>query len=326
MTSTFRTEFTIDPLPQLIQYPGKVLGIGSCFAQHIGTQLSYFKFHNYLNPTGIVFNPISCADALKWVWGLQTWTPHRLIQHQGRWHSLDHHSSFSTIDRERVEDQIKTALSLAKSHVSGLQTLILTWGSAWVYRWKDTGAIVANCHKIPASSFTKELLSVEEIVAYYKPLLAHIQEQSPECQIILTVSPVRHWKDGVTHNQESKATLRLAVRALQQQFPSVYYFPSYELMMDDLREYRFYEPDMLHPNATAISYIWERFKTASIHPDSYPLMDRIDKIQKALGHRPHDPHGAAYKKHIKNVLNWMEALESEEVWLNFEAEKRGLNS
>ena len=325
MTSTFRTEFSIDPLPKPLTYPGEIVGVGSCFAQHMGARLSHYKFRNVLNPTGIVFNPISCADALRWAWGMETWSPGHLLEYAGRWHSLDHHSSFSHEQKEAVEHHIQKGLADVQAAVSEIQSLILTWGSAWVYKWKDSGRVVANCHKIPASFFEKELLSVEEIVSYYEPLFAYIQKHTPACQIILTVSPVRHWKDGVIQNQESKAILRLAIRALQERFPSLYYFPSYELMMDDLRDYRFYEADMLHPNSIAITYIWERFKEACIHPQCYGLMGRIHKIQQALAHRPVNPQSEGYKKHIKKALNWIETLESEEVWLNFEAEKEGLN-
>ena len=325
MIPIFRTAFEINSLPQPITYPGEILGVGSCFAQHMGAQLSHYKFRNVLNPTGIVFNPIACADALKWVWGMETWTPDRLLNHDDRWHSLDHHSSFSHNRKEELEARISSAFSQAKSIVKGIQTLVLTWGSAWVYTWLESGRVVTNCHKIPASSFEKRLLTVEEIVASYAPLITHIHKHSPACQIILTISPVRHWKDGVIQNQESKATLRLAIRALQEQFPALYYFPSYELMMDELRDYRFYEADMLHPNSTAISYIWDRFKQACIHPECYGLMDRIHKIQQALAHQPLNPEGEGYIKHTKKVLKWIETLESEEVWLNFEAEKRSLS-
>lgn len=322
MTPTFRTEFSIDPLSKPLSYPGKIVGIGSCFAQHMGARLSDHKFGNVLNPTGIMFNPISCASTLKWIWGIEIWSPDHLLKYENRWHSLDHHSRFSHESKEAVAHHIQKALAEAQAVVSGIQTLILTWGSAWVYRWKDTGRVVANCHKIPASFFEKKLLSVEEIVSCYEPLFAHIQQHSPACQMILTVSPIRHWKDGVIQNQESKATLRLAVKALQKQFPSLYYFPSYELMMDDLRDYRFYEADMIHPNPIALTYIWERFKQACIHPQCYGLMDRIHKIQQALAHRPLNPQSDGYKKHVKKVLNWIETLESEEVWLNFESERR----
>ena len=320
----FRTEFEIEPLPQKIPYPGKILAIGSCFAENLSNKLSYYKFHQLLNPTGIIFNPLSCAETLEFALDLKDWNNGRLYQQENLWVSLSHHGSFSHTDKSQVEQNIHACLKNGKAFAKNMQTLVITWGTAWVYRWKETGEIVANCHKIPSNHFSKELLSIESIVDRYENLFSHLHSSHPDCRVILTVSPIRHWKDGVIQNQESKATLRLAIRELQQRFPNLYYFPSYELMMDDLRDYRFYDADMLHPNSTALTYIWERFKQACIDPNTYQLMTRIGKIQQAVIHKPLQPNGANYKNHVKRTLNLMEALEKEEVWLNFEAERKGL--
>ena len=320
--SPFRTQFEIPPLEDPIRYPGSLMGMGSCFAEHMIQKLNRYKFEVLSNPLGILFNPISCAKGLEYLLGLESLSERQLILHEGNWVSLDHHGRFSASTKQELEKEIELSLEQGRVFLKNAQYILLTFGTAWVYRWKDSGEIVANCHKIPASRFEKVLLPVEAIVSRFEKILTCLNEEFPHLRLICTVSPIRHWKDGALNNQVSKSVLRLALFELQKRFDSLYYFPAYELLMDDLRDYRFYAPDMLHPNETAIAYVWERFKEACIHSDAHPLMEKVHKIALGLEHKPRDTSSEAYQIHLKKLLNSIKVLESEEACLNFESEKR----
>lgn len=290
-------------------YEDRVVMMGSCFAENIGRKLEENKFSVDINPFGTLYNPASVAEGLRMLLRPERFTPGDLFQHEGIYHSFTHHSRFSAPSEEECLGHINSRLSESSDFLRKATRLVITLGTAFVYRLKSDGRIVSNCHKLPEKMFDRQLLSVGEIVAEWKGLLLSLWEQNPELKILFTVSPIRHWKDGAHGNQLSKATLLLAIDALQKEFPEhTAYFPAYEIMMDELREYRFYADDMLHPSTTAIEYIWERFTGSMLSPDSLSILKEWKDIQKAINHKPFQPESEAYKRFISQTLLKMERL------------------
>jgi len=252
--------------------PGLMLG--SCFTDNIGRQLTNDLFDVTLNPFGVLYNPASIADCLDRISSGEPFTGEELIEHEGLWHSLSHHSSFSSETRQGCLDSINASLASAYERLREVKWSVVTLGSAWVY--VRQGKIVANCHKLPASEFSRIMLSVEDAAG----CLAHIIDLLPhDAPVIFTVSPIRHAGDGHHGNQLSKSTLLLAIEQVCRQFPSrALYFPSYEIMMADLRDYRFYDADMRHPSPTAIEYIYDTFKESFINPTTMELTAECRKL------------------------------------------------
>lgn len=256
----FYTHITIPKTPFTFSYTVQTVLLGSCFAENIGKKLEGNKFKTDLNPFGTLYNPSSIAEAIRMLLQPEQFTGDDLFQHEGIYHSFSHHSRFSSPSETECLANINRRLFSSADTILKAQRMILTFGTAWVYKLKSSGKVVSNCHRLPEKMFDRQLLTVGEIVAEWKSLLLSLWKQNPELKILFTVSPIRHWKDGAHGNQLSKATLLLAIDALQKEFPEhTAYFPAYEIMMDELREYRFYADDMLHPSTTAIEYIWERF-------------------------------------------------------------------
>ena len=231
-----------------IDYHHPILTIGSCFAENIGQRLAAVRFSTLCNPWGILYNPISIAKSVNLIVTDYSFTEDDIFEHGGLWHSWQHHGRFSHPDKKVILRGVNESLFKAQNFIKKANRLIITLGSAYVYVLKDTGETVANCHKVPASFFEKKRLSVEEIVDDFSNTINLLKGQSADLQILMTVSPVRYIRDGIVENQKSKAILLLAVEALCEKFNNVHYFPAYELVMDDLRDYRFYEEDMVHPN------------------------------------------------------------------------------
>lgn len=320
--STFRTVLNIPSFPLSIQHQDKLFCMGSCFAEHIGQRLSTLKFPIVLNPFGILYNPLSIARALQILLEKEEMTADILFEYQGLWHSPIHHSRFSGLSKKEVWDNILAVFNAAKEHFQTSKTIILTFGTAFVYEDKKTKEVFANCHKLPAHQFRKRRLSVAEIVNHFKPLLKQVIEQQSNLNIILTLSPVRHIRDGIIENQRSKATLSLAIEEICQQVEPVHYFPAYELVLDDLRDYRFFAADMVHPNATAIDYVWAKFGTAFFKSKTPQLIRQIEKIIKASQHRPFQPKSAAHQLFVKKQLEKIAQLEQQYPFLNFSKEKK----
>ena len=236
-------------------YEDLVVMMGSCFAENIGRKLEENKFSVDINPFGTLYNPASVAEGLRMLLRPEYFTPGDLFQHEGIYHSFTHHSRFSAPSEEECLGHINSRLSESSDFLRKATRLVITLGTAFVYRLKSDGRIVSNCHKLPEKMFDRQRLSTQEIVEDWKPLLLALWEQNPALKILFTVSPIRHWKDGAHENQLSKATLLLATDALQKDYPGrIAYFPAYEILMDELRDYRFYADDMLHPSPLAISY------------------------------------------------------------------------
>lgn len=287
----------------------QTLLLGSCFVENIGKRLEENKFKVDINPFGILYNPASVASAIRMLMYPKEYTPYDLFEREGCFHSFAHHSRFSAVSQQETLKSINNRLQQAAEALTHTTRLVVTLGSAFVYRLKTSGELVANCHKLPDGLFERQRLEVEEIVAEWRVLLLNLWEQNPKVKILFTVSPIRHWKDGAQGNQLSKATLLLAVDRLRQLFPEqVAYFPAYEIQLDELRDYRFYAEDMLHPSAQAIDYIWERFAETHLSEEAKTILVAWQEIQKALRHKPFQPESEVHKRFMHQTLLKIEQL------------------
>ncbi|MDE5611118.1 MAG: GSCFA domain-containing protein [Odoribacter sp.] len=287
-TMDLQTVVKIDKPSFQVEYTTRMMLLGSCFVENIGAKLEYFGFQTDINPCGIVYNPLSVASTLDMLLAGRRFEESDLLRNNGKWVSLSHHGDFSATQSEQCLQRINSRLETAGNHLKMTNVLVITWGTAWVYCFRSTGQVVSNCHRFPASDFERFRLEVEEIVRGYADLLDRLREVNPNMQVVFTVSPVRHWKDGAHGNQLSKAVLLLAVNRLQERYEQVSYFPSYEIVMDELRDYRFYGEDMLHLSPQGVEYVWERFKDNYISLETQSRMKKVEKLNKVLQHRPFD--------------------------------------
>ena len=307
-------------LPQWSHRDGLML-LGSCFTTHIGKRLEACKFRCDTNPYGVLYNPLSIATALKEIAGEKSYEKKDLYFAGGLWHSAMHHGDFSSSSADETSLRINSRLQRASAEMHELTGLLLTWGTAWVYEEKDTGRVVGNCHKLPERTFVRRMLSVDEIVCEYDALLNRLWEQSPSLNILFTVSPIRHIRDGLHANQLSRATLLLAVDTLQQRYPQrIAYFPAYELLIDELRDYRFYAEDMVHPSPLAVRYLWQRFSDACFSPETLRILEAVDDIRRDLEHRPFHPHSEAYHRFLGQIVLKIERLIGKYPYLDLQKE------
>jgi hypothetical protein len=288
------TEVSLPNYSFSLNHGSQVVMMGSCFTENIGRLMERYLFPVCINPFGVTYNPLSVKRGLEALMEKEVYEAGDLDQYNELWFSFDHSTKFSASDRLEVLKSINHAFQEAKKALTKADVLILTWGTSWVYRYKSSGEVVCNCHKIPAKEFTRSRLSTEEILQAYLELLPELFEFNPKLKIIHTVSPVRHWKDGAHGNQLSKASLLLAGDALQQQFPEqFFYFPSFEIVMDELRDYRFYAEDMLHTSEQTTRYIWEKFQVALLEKRSKEITGELEALRKLMEHRPMQPEGQA---------------------------------
>jgi hypothetical protein len=323
--NSFRTEIKIKPSINKVDYSDNLLFMGSCFSENIGEVFSSLKFNTKINPFGILFNPLSIAEAFRLAINREKVKGQELIQSNDLWCSLKHHSQFSTTNKEEVLNDVNNSISLLRESLDTSDWLFITLGSAWVYDYNHSGEVVANCHKIANSEFTKRMLPVSEVVNNFSTVLKKLKVVNPKMKVVFTVSPVRHWKDGVVENQRSKSVLHLAISELEEQFENVSYFPAYELIMDDLRDYRFYEKDMLHLNEQAVDYIWNKIEVTYLEPESVSLMHSIRKLLLATNHRPFNVASLAHQQFVKKQLKFLLKLEKE-TSLSFIKEKQQLEN
>lgn len=319
----YYTEVELPELEWKIDHQSKLMMVGSCFAENIGIRMQELKFQVDMNPFGIVYNPLSVSRSLKLLMEGKQYTANDLFEHQGVWHSFDHHSRFSSTNAAEALDRMNEQLKTSAEHLKNSDYLIVSLGTSWVYEWKPTGRIVSNCHKLPAADFKRFRLTPGEIVDELKELMTALWKFNPKLKILLTVSPIRHWKDGAHGNQLSKAALLLAVDRLVTGFGTEQcaYFPSYEIMMDELRDYRFYTPDMVHISDQAIEHIWEKFGSLMFEAETQQLMKRLNKLSKAAGHRPFNRNAEAYEKFLFYNLKEVEDLLKKIPFLNLSKEK-----
>lgn len=318
----FRTTFEIPENQPKIDYQSKIFSLGSCFSENIGDKLTYYKFAATINPFGILYNPESIANSIEFLISNKIFTGHDLFEDQGIWNSFYHHSRFSNTDKKHTLNKINSSVKQGHNKLKQTNILLITFGTAWVYELIKTGKVVSNCHKIASKQFKRYKLTVDEIVDKYKIILKKLQIINPKLNIVFTVSPIRHLKDGAVQNQLSKATLIMAIHKLIEEFKNTSYFPSYEIMIDDLRDYRFYNADMVHPSPTAINYIWNKFNECYIHPNAASTIKNIETIKKAANHKPFQPESDSHKKFVKATLLAIKKLETKYPDIDFENEKK----
>ena len=314
----FTTKIPITQNANPIDYNSKIVSFGSCFAENMGDKLCYYKFQTQVNPFGIIFNPFSIEKLIERVVLQRYFTKDDIFFFNERWHCYEVHSELSDADAEVVLSKLNRILSDTQKQLQQATHIIITYGTSWVYRHIETNAIVANCHKVPQKQFSKELLSIDSIQKSIQNTVSLIATLNPKCNFIFTVSPVRHLKDGFVENQVSKAHLIAAIYATtntKQQ--TLNYFPSYEIMMDELRDYRFYADDMMHPSPMAIDYIWERFAATQIDASAITTMELVQTIQKGLAHRPFNPNSESHQKFEANLKEKIATLEAQYSFMKF---------
>ena len=309
----FRTEIEVQPLKATIDYNTKIFAIGSCFATNIAVRLAQAKFRVETSPTGILFNPASIARTLTAFATNKAADPARIVARGEEWVSLDCHSELIGRTEEEALNLWQNAISEGYSALQSADCVVITLGTAWVYKHNATGEIVANCHKIPQREFTRKRLTVAEICEIFRPLMEGVLSDK---QVIFTVSPVRHIADGLAENSVSKATLRIAIDQLCSLYPNADYFPAYEIVTDDLRDYRFYADDLVHPSAAAVEYIWEKFVSCALNSTAKQQLERVEKIVAAAQHRPFNPTSEEYKRFCSRFLSEAKTLSS----IDFSAE------
>lgn len=315
----FRTEVNILPSPQLIGYSTPVMFIGSCFAGEMAGKMKEGLMPVLSNPYGVVYNPFSVSAALRDIISGRIFTADDLWYYNNRWLSFSHHTLFSSANAEEVLDTINELQGLAGAFLAKASFLFVTFGTARIYRRKDSGAIVSNCHKIPSSFFESEMPGPAEICSDWNLLLDELHEFNPGLSVVFTVSPVRHWKDGAHGNQLSKSVLFIAIDELQKHRFAPSYFPSYEIMMDDLRDYRYYGEDMLHPSQVAVNYIWDKLSAAWIDSGAMELWREIAALTRAAGHRVTGRVPAEVHSFAVAMLDKIATLEMKNTGIDFSA-------
>ena len=286
-----------------IKYQNPVLTLGSCFAENIGNKLQNAYFLTFINPFGVLYNPMSVGQGIRYLLMDKEFHKDDLFQSGSLWHSFAHSSAFSATNADETLQKINSRLQAARFFLNETNVLMITLGTAWVFENGASGEIVANCHKLPANQFVRRRLRVDEIVNELSEVIELLRKQRPNLQIIFTVSPIRHWKDGAHENTVSKSTLHLAVNELEKQFDCVQYFPAYEIVMDELRDYRFYASDMLHPSEQATEYIWQRFSEAFFSESTQKLKKELEQLRANLNHRPLHGGTPEYQQFLLSIEN-----------------------
>jgi hypothetical protein len=302
--SAFRTEIELQPSTYRLNHKDKILFIGSCFTDNIGQKLRELYFNIRINPFGVVYNPLSLLNSLGMLLDGEEFNDDDLEFRNELWFSWDHHSSFSDPHKEICLNNINQEIKSSSKHLKKADFILVTFGTAWVYRLKKNGEIVSNCHKVPEKEFDRILLSPRDIINSWKVFLPELLHKNKELKIIFTVSPVRHWKDGAHGNQLSKSVLLLAIDEICRMFPeNTEYFPAYEILLDDLRDYRYYSDDLLHPNSQAVNYIWSLFEKVYFDKQTLEINKELGKLIQARNHRPYNEETDAYQKFLKKIAS-----------------------
>ena len=314
----FRTEIPILKSDFPIDYHSKILLLGSCFSENIGKKFQYYKFQATINPFGIIFNAVSLEKLIRRAVENRMFTENDIFFHNDLWHCFEVHSELSNPDKDAFLESLNDLIRLTNQQLNDSTHIIITLGTSWVYRNIESNEIVANCHKVPQKQFTKELLSINQTEESLQSIISLIHSVNPNCNFIFTVSPVRHIKDGFVENTLSKAHLVAAIHKTITNNPSlITYFPAYEIMMDELRDYRFYAEDMLHPNQTAIDYIWIQFFENYISESEFGLMNEICSIQKGLKHRPFNPNTESHQKFLNQLDLKIQTIQNQYPFIKF---------
>jgi len=317
-----RTILDISPSTHKITYSDPVMFIGSCFAASIGRMCGNGHLPVMINPAGTVYNPVSVYNTLNTIIEGRKYTVDDLYDYKGTWISFNHYSDFSSATAEETLRKINIRIAESHNFLSGANYLFITFGTARIYRWKKNRNIVSNCHKIPADEFTREILTVDEITELWNKVLNILHSKYPNLKVVFTISPVRHWKDGAHGNQVSKSVLFLAVEELLKHPAVIGYFPAYEIVMDDLRDYRFYDDDMLHPSSAAINYIWEEFSRCWFDEKTITLWHEISKLSMAVSHILQAGSKEDLRKFAENMLTRIQSVEKKNPSINLESERK----
>ncbi|MCM4150938.1 GSCFA domain-containing protein [Arenibacter sp. N53] len=300
-----------------IDYDSRLLLLGSCFAENIGDKFGYYKFQSLVNPFGILYQSMAIRNFVKKVVSGQEFLDDHMLSSGDQWQCLDVHSDLGRSTKNETLEAIENATKKADHWLQGLTHAVITLGTAWAYEYRPTYSIVANCHKLPQSNFNKLLLDPVTITASLLETISLLKKRSPRVKVILTISPVRHLKDGFLENQRSKANLITAVHEVLENSPGTAYFPAYEIMMDELRDYRFYDTDMVHPNQLAIDYIWEKFASVWIATESMAVMEKVVAVQNGLNHRPFNPESPKHQEFLKTLDQKITYLQKEYPFMKF---------
>lgn len=307
-----------------IDYHSRLFFMGSCFSDYIGSRMQACKFFVCHNPFGVIFNPVSIGNGIMQLLKKEGFVEADLKFYNELWFSYSHSTKFSDTDRKRCLNKINDRFGVAKNAILKSNVLLLTLGTSWVYELKETGEIVANCHKIPPEKFRRYFSSVENTYETLYSSITEFRKSNPSVKIVFTVSPIRHWKDGAVDNQRSKAALILSIAKLLEDIEEVYYFPAYEIFMDELRDYRFYSRDMLHPSDSAIEYIWESFIDTFLRENAKNTLNQVQSILKRLNHRPFHKNTNSYQKFIISLEKDITDLQSVNTGIDFKDELNSL--
>lgn len=314
-----QTNIKLDKQPHnQIDYDSKLMLLGSCFSENIGVKFDYHKFQSTINPFGILFHPIAIENLITRSINEDFYSEEEVVGQKGIYSCFDAHSRLNELSKAQLLENLNTQLSETLNQVKSATHIVITLGTAWVYRHIASDNIVANCHKIPQKQFLKELLSIEEIVASLEKTIALIRSVNPKVNFMFTVSPVRHIKDGFVENTKSKSHLIAAIHQIVEPRTQQYYFPSYEIVIDELRDYRFYNEDMLHPNNLAIDYIWEKFKSVWLTESALKTAEQVVAIQTKKAHRPFNPNSEAHKQFSGKLQTEIETLQNQYPHIKFD--------
>lgn len=316
----FFTNIKIKPFEPSIDYQHQLMLVGSCFTEHIGNYLADVKFPVLQNPHGILFDPISVCNSLTSYIENKQYKEADLVYINEAWHSWQHHSRFSAPDKNKVLEAIQQSQTRAHAFLKNTDWLFITLGSSFVYLLADNRTPVANCHKAPAQTFIKHLSTIEETIIQLDTLVYRLFQFNPFIKIIFTISPVRHLRDGVVDNNRSKARLIEAVHHIANKFENIYYFPAYELVIDVLRDYRFFDIDLAHPNYAATQFVLEKFSEVCMSPDTISLMEEIKKLITSAKHKPFNPKSQQHRQFLNTQLQKAQQLQAKYPFINLAKE------
>lgn len=318
----FFLPFNIPAFPFTINYRDPVFFIGSCFSEEIGNRMAQLKFPVCQNPNGILYNPLSIKNSMTSYLDKTVYQEEDLVEINGIFHSWQHHSVFSGIDKEIVLERINQSQNEANGFLKNAKIVVITFGTSYYYELKESGKVVANCHKAPPHLFEKKLLSIHQIEEDYVELIKRLAVFNPDLKIIFTVSPVRYIRDGIVEANRSKARLIEAVHSIISQTKNAFYFPSYELIADVLRDYRFYKNDWVHPNSDAVDYVFEKMTDSLLDKETRHFVTEMKSLKTAMSHRPLFEQSEVHQKFKETILNRIAKWEIEFQEVNFEVEKR----
>ena len=302
----FRTEFKLKPGQNQITYKHKLLFLGSCFAENIGKYFEYYRFDIQINPFGILYHPSAIKRVIDIALNAD-YDPYKSsFKHAELWSNFDAHSSLSSLYEKQLISNLNSAQQQTQKSIEYSDFIFITLGTAWVYKHLENNIIVNNCHKLPQKQFEKQLMTLSEVENTLSEIIQKIKHINPNVTVIFTLSPVRHLKDGFVENQRSKSTLHLGIQNVLENFKNTYYFPSYELLLDDLRDYRFYDKDQIHPNTVALDYIWSKLNTVFFSDQTQHLTEKIDAINKRMNHKlfnPESKDSLAFKRKTEDLID-----------------------